>query len=126
MVIEIFDFSLSIFLFTVSDHSEYNFVHFGTTVSINKKGRLASCSNLEWTKGRFQIKFDRNTGEWVLLEGKDGNLKPIEIHKVYEQQFGKCYKKDKNDDKFSFLLENFFKNIYNPDGKYTLKIYTSI
>ena len=94
-------------------------VLFGTTVSINKNGRLASCSNLEWTKGKFQIKFNiSGNEEWATIQGKNGKPKPIKRDLgAHELQLGKCYKKDDDEDTFSFLLENFFKNIYNPDGK---------
>ena len=93
-------------------------VRFGTTVSISKNGRLASCSNLEWTSEMFdynqKIPKAKNTTLWT----------------IPRYQLGKCYTKDiSKNSKFSFLLENggvmkiFNPQFQNKTGKNTLKIY---
>ena len=73
-------------------------VLFGTTVSITKKGRLASCSHLEWTTQMFTR---TNRGKLVEKFNKDES--------VVQLQLGKCYKKGINETTFSFLLENIYK-----------------
>ena len=54
-------------------------VRFGTTVSISKNGRLASCSNLEWTSQMFdynkKIPNAKNTTLWTIPRYQLGNLK---------------------------------------------------
>ena len=83
---------------------------FGTTVSINKKGRLASCSNLELTSRMFDQRSNK-IGKFKAIDTSDFTVSRF--------QLGKCYKKDKNETTFSFLLENIKKfNIpLNTEGK---------
>ena len=80
-------------------------VLFGTTVSISKSGRLASCSHLEWTSGLF---FNNNRGKITKYDTSN--------YAVFNYPLGKCYKKDISEHTFSFLLENIFKSPTHPSN----------
>ena len=102
-------------------------------MSINKEGRLASCSNLEWTEGMFKEVWTKDGKTRVFAKDEEGNLIPKnqkarKDFTAVHLELGKCYKKDSDKNTFSFLLENNAKKIFNPEfpnkkGKNALKIY---
>ena len=90
----------NLFLFSVTKSETFkvatdSVIHkkvlFGTSVSISKNGRLASCSHLEWT-----------TQMWALRSS-------IEAMSLSNFQLGKCYTVENGTNTFSELLENVFR-----------------
>ena len=118
LIIEIIEklILLDVFLFTVTvnnpldpeNPSKY-LVLFGTTVSVSKTGRLASCSHLEKTREMFEQKWDPIDKQKVFRKDKNGELILKDTSSILLLSLGKCYTVENGTNTFSELLENVFR-----------------
>ena len=118
LIIEIIEklILLDVFLFTVTvnnpldpeNPSKY-LVLFGTTVSVSKTGRLASCSHLEKTREMFEQKWDPKDKQKVFRKDKNGELILKDTSSILLLLRGKCYRVENGTNTFSELLYNEWK-----------------